>query len=299
MTAETPQELQGLISPSPSIRARAAGWLVRHPGTITTRALMNALQNETVPQVRRLLLQVQERRQSATAGSRDDAAADAVPQTASTRWTEEDHSVSDHVDIASLIRHELSPAVGWIRLAADNEIASFGSSKTNDAVRKLQRRIDGLVTIIKSGEGLNLRRLSLPHVLTDNWPDAGPILEIVPAAEEQAIDIETDEGLFSILLSNVFQNAIDASFDVLGRAEAQVTWGYTDQTYWVRITNPFNGDRFSLADVLRVGNSSKTAHQGQGLSLIKAVADRLGLAINLEGISGTASFSLSGLRPHG
>lgn len=297
MTVESPQELQGLNSSSPTTRANAAGWLVQHSGAITTRALMNALQNETVPQVRRLLLQVQEHRQRAADSARVDTTTDM--QTGGVRLSDEEVSVSDQVDIASMIRHELSPAVGWIRLAADSEIESFGSSKTNAAVRKLQRRIDGLVTIIKSGEGLYLRRFSLPHVLTEAWPDTDAVLVVVPTADEQTIDIETDEGLFSILLSNVFQNAIDASVDAIGTAEVQVAWGYTDESYWVRIANPFRGDRFSLADVLPVGNSSKMAHQGQGLSLIKTVADRLGLAISLEGTSGTASFSLSGLRPHG
>jgi hypothetical protein len=256
---------------------------------------MRALQTETVPQVRRLLLQVLESRQKSTAPSHGGAA---VISPLTGEPPAHDAVVSEQVDIAALVRHELSPAVGWIRLAADSEIESFATSKTNEAVRKLQRRIDGLVTIIKSGEDLNLRRLSLPHILVDNWPDTHTAPTVMPSEEEASIDIETDEGLFSILLSNVFQNAIDASGDAIGEASAQVTWGYTDQNYWVRVTNPFKGDRFALADVVDVGNSSKMAHQGQGLSLIQTVADRLGLAITLEGISGTASFSLSGTRPH-
>lgn len=296
MTAETPRQLQGLASTAPSNRAKAAGWLIQHPQAITTRALMNALQSETVPQVRRLLLQVLESRQRPTDTSREDSVA--ASRTTGTPTASDDAAVSEQIDIAALVRHELSPAVGWIRLAADSEIKSFGTSKTNDAVRKLQRRIDGLVAIIKSGEELNLHRLSLPHALTENWPDTGTLPAVTPSADEDAIDIETDEGLFSMLLSNVFQNAIDASIDATGEAVAQVTWGYTDQSYWVRVANPFKGDRFALADVLDVGSSSKMAHQGQGLSLIKTAADRLGLAITLEGISGTASFSLSGPRPH-
>lgn len=292
MTADAPRELQGLGSTAPSERARAAGWLVQHPHAITTRALMKALQTETVPQVRRMLLHVLDSRQEPSGHVN----AGVTPQDSGPPLLEV--AVSDHVDIAALIRHELSPAVGWIRLAADSEIPSFAASKTNEAVRKLQRRIDGLVTIIKSGEELNLRRLSLPHVLTDNWPDTHSAPLVTPPANEECIDIETDEGLFSMLLSNIFQNAIDASTDATGRAVAVINWGYTDQNYWVRIANPFVGERFALADVVGVGNSSKMAHQGQGLSLIQAVADRLGLAITLEGASGTASFSLSGTRPH-
>ncbi len=295
MTADIPSELQGLGSAAPSERARAAGWLVQNPQGITTRALMRALQTETVPQVRRLLLQVLESRQRSTLSSHGSATVSSprVGEPAAS-----DATVSEQVDIAALVRHELSPAVGWIRLAADSEIKSFGTSKTNEAVRKLQRRIDGLVAIIKSGEELNLRGLSLPHVLIDNWPDTHTTPTVTPSAEEASIDIETDEGLFSILLSNVFQNAIDASIDATGSATAQITWGYTDQNYWVRITNPFKGDRFTLADVADIGNSSKMAHQGQGLSLTKTVAERLGLAITLEAVSGTASFSLSGTRHH-
>lgn len=296
MTAEIPSELQGLTSTAPSDRAKAAGWLVRRPQTITTRALMNALQTETVPQVRRLLLQTLESRQRQADNSRGDLGV--TPQDADTRASGIDVAGSEQVDIAALVRHELSPAVGWIRLAADSEIESFGTSKTNDAVRKLQRRIDGLVAIIKSGEELNLHRFSLPHVLAENWPDTGTALVVTPSAGEDAIDIETDEGLFAMLLSNVFQNAIDASVDATGQVNTQVTWGYTDQSYWVRVSNPFKGNRFSLADVLDVGSSSKMAHQGQGQSLIKMVADRLGLSITLEGVSGTASFSMSGPRPH-
>lgn len=269
---------------------------MRYPQAITTRALMNALQNETVPQVRRLLLQTLESRQRQADSSRGDSGV--TPLDADTRASGLDLAASEQVDIAALVRHELSPAVGWIRLAADSEIDSFGTSKTNDAVRKLQRRIDGLVAIIKSGEELNLHRFSLPHVLSENWPDTGTALAVTPSAGEDAIDIETDEGLFAMLLSNVFQNAIDASVDATGHVNTQVTWGYTDQSYWVRVANPFKGNRFSLADVLDVGSSSKMAHQGQGLSLIKMVADRLGLSIALEGVSGTASFSMSGPRPH-
>lgn len=253
---------------------------------------MRALQTETVPQVRRLLLQVLDSRQRADHGTADvpSAAVLSAPETA-------EPSGSAQLDIASLIRHELAPAVGWIRLAADSEISSFGQSKTNGAVRKLQRRIDGLVAIIKSSEELNLKRFSLPHVLLENWPDAHSDPAISPRPDEKSIDIVTDEGLFSVLISNVFQNALDASRDAQGDASVQISWGYTERNYWVRVTNPFRGDRLSLADVAPVGSSSKMAHQGQGLALIQTVASRLELAVNLEGASGTASFSLSGTRP--
>lgn len=253
---------------------------------------MQALQSETVPRLRQTLVQVLEmRQQSQTAG---DSHGD------SEQGSEAAAVVSgDHVDLAALIRHELSPAVGWIRLAADDEIFDFGSSATNEAVRKLQRRIDGLVTIVKAGEELNLRRVSLPHALLDNWPDPQTPPTLEPPISDSTVDIETDEGLFSILLSNIFQNAIDASLDAGESPSVQISWGFTDLNYWVRITNPFRGERFVLADVVAVGNTSKMSHQGQGLALVLLVAERLGISVTLEGQSGMASFALSGPRPNG
>lgn len=259
---------------------------------------MRALQTETVPRLRSMLLQVLEQRQrssGATKIQRPDAAL--PPEDRLSGPTTQ--LASEQVDMAALIRHELSPAVGWIRLAADREIPNFGTSDTNEAVRKLQRRIDGLVAMIKAGEELNFRPVTIPNVLLDNWPDTRTTPNIEPPLGYQNIDIITDEGLFALLLSNVYQNAIDASVDLVGEPRVHITWGYTERNYWVRITNPFGGDRFTLRDVVAVGNSSKASHQGQGLSLIQSVAARLRIAITLEGQSGIASFSMSGTRQNG
>ncbi|KRA32520.1 hypothetical protein ASD81_13265 [Nocardioides sp. Root614] len=255
---------------------------------MTTRELMEALQHESVPRLRILLLEVLEARQHETTSAAldRDVSPDAVASAA----------LLPELDIAALIRHELSPAVGWVRLAADGEIENFHGSSTDKAVRKLQRRVDGLVALIKSSTALNLRDVELPAVFLDYWPDAATVPRIEVSSDIGSIEVQTDEGLFSLLMTNVFQNAIDAAAEVSERGEVTVVWGCTDHNYWVRVSNPFDGDRLALSDVLQVGNSSKPAHQGQGLALIQMAAQRLGIAINLEGQSGTAAFTLSGAR---
>lgn len=293
MEVESPQELHGLESSAPSERAKSAGWLVQHPHEIATRDLMNALQAETVPQVRRMLLHALELRQKSSQSTQTEANSNSSK---SKRGLEKGSEKEPQADVGALIRHELSPAIGWIRLAADGEIADFKTSKTNDAVQKLQRRIQGLIAVIKSNEELDRNNLTIPKALSDNWPDSryDPIAQLRDAAEE--IEIVTDDGLFSILVSNIFQNAIDASMEVGGIPHVEVDWGHTAHDYWIRVSNPFNGERFNLADVLDVGNSSKPSHQGQGLSLVRLVAERLGMAIDLEGLSGIASFTISGAK---
>lgn len=275
-------------SKSPSERAGAAAWLVQHPEAIQTRELVRALQEETVPRVRRLLIEVLEARQRRSlrsTSSSADPAESPSPDVIKRR---------EAPDIAALIRHELSPAVGWIRLAADDEIPNFSTSKTNEAVKRLQRRIDGLTAIIRSESAVSPSVLTIPDAIYDCWPDPSNAPSIEPQLGSASIDITTDDGLFALFFSNILQNAIDASVDAVGSPQAAITWGHTGQSYWVRVTNPFRGDRFTLDEVVDLGRSSKTAHQGHGLDLVRRIAERLDLSISLDGVNGVASFVVTG-----
>ncbi|MDX6310292.1 MAG: hypothetical protein QOI06_3338 [Nocardioidaceae bacterium] len=294
MTEDAPAP-DGLFSPSPLERARAAASLLGHPDTITTRELMRALQLEPVTQIRRTLLEVLEARQRGSM-----APARPADQVTGQEGDDTELPTLGAGDVAALVRHELSPAVGWIKLAADAEISSgFAGSRTDEAVRRLQLRIDGLVNLIKSRTQLTLTKIALPHALMDSWPDPRTHPTVTPDGREDTIEIDSDEGLFTLLLSNIFQNAIDASVEATGVISTDVAWGFTGTSYWIRVTNPFRGERFSLADVVADGSSSKTGHQGKGLPLIRDVAERLGIAITLEGASGMASFTLTGERKRG
>lgn len=276
-------------SVSPTDRARAAAQLVRNPEAVQTRDLVRALQRETVPQVRRLLNEVLQARQRSSLRGEAELAGPGGQAEAigSSTW--------EAPDLAALIRHELSPAVGWIRLAADDEIDNFSSSKTSAAVGRLQRRIDGLMAMIRSESAVTFSNLTVPEAVLQSWPDPSNVPAVEPPIGSASVDIRTDEGLLALLFSNVFQNAIDASMDAVGRPQVDIHWGYTAVSFWIRVVNPFKGDRFMLDEVVEVGRSSKTTHQGHGLDLVRRIADRLGLTISLEGVNGAASFVVSGL----
>lgn len=285
--ASEPEPWRALRSPETAARARAVTWVLQNPQAPPVRELMLALQAETVPRLRNNLLEVMSMRQASSATTQK-LDRDPTGRAPATR--------SDQVDVAALVRHELSPAIGWIRLAADTEIENFGESATNDAVKKLQRRINGLIAMIKDGEELNLVSLEFPAVLLDNWPDPAHLPRIEPAPFEQAIRIESDEGLYSLLLSNVFQNALDATGDGGSDSPVHIVWGVTNESYWFRVSNVFHGERFALQDVVAVGSSTKSSHQGQGIGLIQRVAKRLDVTIDLVGASGIATFTLTGRR---
>lgn len=276
-----------LRSSSTNERSRAIRWLLSHPDDVSSKELMRALQSESVPSLRVLLNEVLGRRQQLR--PKPDVSVEAAPR--QTRI-----AADARVDYASMIRHELSPAIGWIRLAADKEVKDFPRSATNDAIRKLQRKIDALVALVKEGKELTLSRVPLRDHLLDSWPHPEAAPSFVEGAD--SIDIETDEDLSTALLSNVYQNAIDASIEARGTVDVTIAWGHTPTDYWVRISNPFAGQQFALADVTAIGASSKTSHRGQGIALIRSVATRLGVTIDLNGNSGTAVFTMSGKRPN-
>lgn len=298
MNDATPPELNYLRSASPTARARSINWLLQNPETVPTRLLMSTLQAETVPQLRKSLLRVLEIRQrsSPVPPTSPTSVLSEIPSKATRpEGVDKDNLFGAGVDIAALLRHELAPAIGWVRLAASEEIQDYESSGTEEAVRKLQRRIDGLVTLVKTEGVLDVRRMRLLDLLNTSWPqvNTGPSLA---ESEISSIEIDTDERLFATLLSNVYQNAIDASLDATGRIEVRVAAACSVGSYWIRVENPFKGHQFTMSDVLESGNSSKPAHQGHGLGLISMAAARLGLLVSLEGASGMASFTLSGVR---
>ncbi|MEQ4567469.1 GHKL domain-containing protein [Paenarthrobacter sp. CAP02] len=276
-------KLEALKSKAPNERAKVANWLQQHPYEIPTPDLMRALQFETVPQIRRALNNVLEARQRRREDSKPSKPESSMMPV-----------VEPSLDIAALIRHELSPAIGWIRLAGDKEIGEFEKSETDRAVKKLQRRIDGLIALIKQAGDLNLQRICLVDALVECWPDPASRPRVRPEIDPQRNEISTDSSLFTLLMSNIYQNAIDASRESEGSPSVDVSWGVTSERFWVRISNPFVGAKFTLADILQVGVSTKAAHQGHGVALIVTVASRLDLDFDIFGSSGLAAATLSG-----
>lgn len=271
-----------LFSPSPSVRLRAAAWVKSNPSALSINILMKVLQNEPVPQIRRIFNDVIDARQS-VAPSTEGLVAAAVPQ-------------SSIPDLARLIRHELSPPVGWIRRAGTREIADFPRSATNDALNRLDRRIDALIALIKSDAALEPTECDLEKLLRDCWPDftSPPVFTAAPDLAGRRAFIQTDVGLFELLLANAYQNAIDASVEVKNAPQIAISWSQVGGRFWVRITNAFAGSQFDIKDVEATGITTKVGHQGVGISLIKTAAVRMGYGFRVTGRSGSATFTLTG-----
>jgi len=284
-----------LKSPSSTVRATAAMELKMSPEAIAITDLVTAIQSETVPQIRRTLNDVLKLREENRVPGvpigrrevRDAPGASADPADALVRGSQQ----SIFQDLGRVVKHELEPAIGRIRSVANQEIPDFKSSKTNVAIQKLQRRVDGVIAVVKQRQDLVIQSLSLSELLNDSWPEAD--IGFRPAQNQPDVRIDTDEMLFGLVLANAFQNGLDASAGVDG-GKVTTTFGESPDRFWVRISNPFSGHGFVEEDIQAKGNSSKSHHLGEGVALMRKASRLLGLSFRIEGQSGTATFVLTG-----
>lgn len=278
----------------PSVRMRGATQLLKEELSTRERpAVLAAHSREPVPQVRAVLLQVL---------MRMDAGQPRQPDSASGEGSSSSPQVGEAVellqDIGHLIRHELSPAVGWIELAADDEVDNYDFSETQKAVAALWRRVVGLADLASAHRQPTYERASLLELLTRATPpDARSLFNFDPALARDDT-IQTDTSLFELFVGNALKNAADAvktlATDQAGTVS--VVMGLEPHDFWVTITNPFSGVAFAFEDVAASGFSSKATQRGLGTRIMVLAARRLDYEFHLQGVGGIATFSLRGRR---
>lgn len=280
-----------IASQLPSDRALAAQWAMEnHLDPEHERILVEALSRESVPRIRGVLaLALNSIRAASSKGRLDKVPAQSQP---------ESYVANTLNDLAGMIRHEMQPAIGWVRLAAQREISDFQGSATNRAMEALRRRVDGLVNLA-AAQRLPTRKIvslteSVTGCLSDEYPSSMFKLE---TSDQPSDDISTDPGLLSLILTNALQNAADAARDLPeGQTPVLISVSCNDSRFWITISNRFNGASFNFSSVSASGRTSKHGHRGLGTQVIQLAANRLGYEFELNATGGTATFSLRGNR---
>lgn len=280
-----------IASHLPSDRALAAQWAMEnHLDTEHERVLVEALSRESVPRIRGIItLALNTIRAASSKGMRDEISAQ----------SESESFVANTLnDLAGMIRHEMQPAIGWVRLAARKEISDFQDSATNRAMEALRRRVDGLVNLA-AAQRLPTRKIvslteSVTGCLSDEYPTSMFKLE---TSDQPSDEISTDPGLLSLIITNALQNAADAARDIPeGQTPVLISVNVKEARFWITISNRFNGASFNFSSVSASGRTSKHGHRGLGTQVIRLAANRLGYEFELNATGGTATFSLRGYR---
>jgi hypothetical protein len=284
------EALQAILDTAPFTRIQAAQWLAEHASPEARLPLTNALNRETVPQVRRHLNEALAR----AMGSGGPAPA---PSTGGVNTSDRELLIY----LGGLIHHETEPAVGWLRLAAEEEIRDFADSETSSAIETLRRRINGVAAIARVNKPPEIRRVSLSGLVEAEVPRSSSRARAVTFASlEGEDDIDTDPDLMSTMLGNAIVNGLHAATKagVLEADAVVIEAGISDRDFWITLTNRFAGSSFEMSEMGGIGTSTKTGGRGLGLLAMRTAAERLGYFINVSGAGGIATTAIRGPRRH-
>lgn len=274
---------EALRSRLPSERAAAADWYARNAASSDIGLLTTAIEKETVPAVKRLL----------------EAGARRAHQTSESTYVYQADEAAASPEIldalSGLIRHETEPVIGWIRRSAAREIGDqYEASETFRNIDLLRRRLLGLETLTAAHRLPRYSRTSLLSLIVHCQPEGFPD-QAVEANVGNDDSIDTDTGLFSIIVGNALLNAQEASAGLPG-VPILVQHGVSDRHFWVTVTNRFQGQAFEMEHVAQTGASTKGSHKGLGVSAMRMAAERLHYDFALQASGGTVVFSLQGER---
>ena len=269
-------------SHSPYARLQGATWFLENSSAGSSTDLAKLLQQESVPAVRLILSRALRSRQATR-----DIGEDRHEGAATAR---ESRAIGAGQDVASMIKHELGPTIGWLKSALREEVNDFESSRSMASVRRLQGRIDGLVALVKLDEDLQLQLIDLEVLLRESWP--GEPNEMKMHHPSARVLISADQDLMITIVANAFQNAIDAQ---PGRKPSvEVSIGAEGGSFWMRIANDFDGLSFDFSSGYGEGLSTKGQQRGRGSRFMQLAARRMGFNLRVRGDSGVAMLLLTG-----
>jgi len=190
----------------------------------------------------------------------------------------------------------MEPILGKIRHFAAQEIAVYEDSRTRSELERLEQVLESVTSLSKAGS-----------VATPSEFDLADLIERVRAAGQAAGDdivvelagpspllVVGDPGQVRLAVSNGLRNAAEAAAQITdpSRRRVLVTWGETDRDVWVTILDRGEGLPFPRVPLDRMA-STKSGHQGVGLTIARRAAEALGGEIELvDRPSGGARFEL-------
>jgi signal transduction histidine kinase len=276
-----------LSSPSPFERQKAATWFAINDQEGDSSFIAAVIQRESVPSIRRLLLRALANRQATRDPLTDGAA---VPDGHGNGSVDGRRPELITQDLSSMIWHELSPPIGWLASSLREESEFYEDGAAWRALQSLERRLEGLISLIKLEEPLSLSHIKLSKAVVDAWPSGKAVPEIRWESGADDTEIKTDRGLYNTVLANLFQNALDAA---VPGTPIVIRVGVVGERFWIRISNHFNGISFEMKNGRDVV-STKSIQRGRGTGYVFLAAGKLGLEVTIRGQSGIAIASVVG-----
>jgi signal transduction histidine kinase len=278
------EALEALRASRISDRLRAARLLIRVAELRDIAQMESALSKEKVPWVRHALQQAifrlrGERHETAELVATDELELGPEPVAHdSTR------------DTIGQVLHELTPAVGRLKLAALREVPAYETSRLAEEFSRLDELIEMFERWRRVNSPLHIKEFELDRLIEEVIEEEGVSgTQILRKSEVSGAVVLSDRAFFKVVVANGLRNAVQAVLAKGAQKHASdgvmVSFGMTDREAWVAINDDGVGLPGSSEHIFKSTTTTKPGHLGLGLPIALTAASRLGGEITLTPVS--------------
>jgi signal transduction histidine kinase len=192
-------------------------------------------------------------------------------------------------EVSDQLLHEVRHIVGGARLAAVLEVPNYGSSGTKRELDRLSDLLDVLAQLNRAATApTTLDEFDLAELLATLARDAlGPECDLDKlTAGPHPMLVTAPQGALKMIITNGLRNAVESvgSRDRPPCDGIVLNWGTTDSEYWVAILDDGIGLPDTDSRLFDAGYSTKAGadHFGLGLTIARRAARSLGGEISLR-----------------
>lgn len=257
--------IEALNSDEPKIRTQAVRSLGAMADRGTLPALHDALKNERVAFLKRLIR---------ASIDRIDAGRKEEDTQANEKAEEADLSDGEYQKavrvVTGILLHEISSKVGLLKFSAQREIQEYEASQTKANLDRLSAVIDAITSLrdVSASSDAQSFRIHdfLQQAVSEVEACAGVLIHL---NGQQDIKVFGDTKLLSIVFQNGLKNACEATKLAKSKEPVVVFWGQTDIENYISILDQGVGISGPSEAAFEIGKTNKKGHTGFGLAIAR------------------------------
>lgn len=199
-------------------------------------------------------------------------------------------------DTIGQVLHELTPAVGRLKMAVMTDYSAYSNSRIAKEFDKLGELLDLFGRWRRVNSELRFSRVDLRELLQEIVVDEVNVGIVVTIQSDPKVSsVLTDREYLRAAIANGLRNSVQA---IEAKKEARngtegitISYGITDRDFWVAINDEGVGLTESIEHVFQATMTTKPGHSGLGLPIALEAVTKLGGRLSLTSSSpGGAKF---------
>lgn len=184
------------------------------------------------------------------------------------------------------VLHELTPAIGRLKMAVMKEYDRYQGSKIEREFEKIAELVDLFSRWRRVNSAPRYVSLDIGSLLLDVLEDEGSVgVPVVIRDDPRAPLVVTDREFLKAAVANGLRNAIQAIEEKgaarTGDEGVTVSYGATDRDFWISILDDGVGLPEKYEAVFAATTTTKPGHSGLGLPIAYEAVTKLGGRLSL------------------